>query len=71
VATIIAKCFDYDDRIVFDSNYSDGQYKKTVSNRRILELMKREKPDFEFLSIEKGIKQTVEWFQNKTQTKNQ
>jgi GDP-L-fucose synthase len=71
VATIIAKCFDYEDRIVFDSGYSDGQYKKTVSNRRILELIEREKPDFEFLSIEKGIKQTVKWFQNKTQTKNQ
>ena len=62
IATIIAKCFDYEDRIVFDSTYSDGQYKKTVSNEKIKEFIKRENPDFNFISIEKGIKQTADWF---------
>jgi len=64
VATIIAKCFDYEDRIVFDTNYSDGQYKKTVSNEKIQELIRREKPDFQFKLIEEGIQKTVEWFSN-------
>jgi GDP-L-fucose synthase len=64
VATIIAKCFDYEDRIVFDTNYSDGQYKKTVSNKKIQELITREKPDFQFKNTEEGIKKTVEWFSN-------
>ena len=65
VATIIAKCFDYEDRIVLDENYSDGQYKKTVSNQKIQELIKRENPDFNFISIEEGIQKTVEWFVKK------
>jgi len=58
VARNIAKCFDYEDHIVFDSTYSDGQYKKTVSNEKILEFC----PDFEFTEIGDGIKSTVEWF---------
>jgi len=62
VATMIAKCFDYEHRIVFDTNYSDGQYKKTVSNEKIQKLLAREKPDFQFESIERGIQETVKWF---------
>jgi GDP-L-fucose synthase len=58
VARTIARRFDYEDRIMFDSNYSDGQYKKTVSNEKIKELC----PNFEFTEIEDGIKSTVEWF---------
>lgn len=58
VATIIAECFDYQNRIVFDSNYSDGQYKKTVSNSKLSKLV----PDFEFTPIRHGIKDTVKWF---------
>jgi GDP-L-fucose synthase len=58
VAKNIARCFDYDDRIVFDSSYNDGQYKKTVSNEKILDIC----PNFEFTKIEDGIKSTVEWF---------
>ena len=62
VATMIAKCFDYEDRIVFDTTYSDGQYKKTVSNKKILTLIQKEITNFEFESIEKGIQETVKWF---------
>lgn len=58
VARTIARCFAYEDRIVFDSSYSDGQYKKTVSNEKIKELC----PDIEFTEIEHGIKETVNWF---------
>jgi nucleoside-diphosphate-sugar epimerase len=65
LATLIAKCFDYENRIVFDENYSDGQYKKTVSNRKIKELVKKENPDFHFTSIKEGIQKTVNWFINK------
>ena len=58
VGKIIAKCFDYDNRIIFDSTSSDGQYKKTVSNDKIQQYVK----DFEFTKIEDGIKQTIDWF---------
>ena len=58
VALIIAKCFDYEHRIVFDNKYSDGQYKKTASNEKMTELF----PNFEFTEISNGIQKTIEWF---------
>ena len=58
VARIIAGCFDYEHRIVFDSTYSDGQYKKTASNKKILQTV----PEFIFTEINVGIQQTVTWF---------
>lgn len=61
IGILIAKCFDYENRIVFDSSYSDGQYKKTVSVQKLLNRF----PNFEFTPIEEGIKKTVEWFANK------
>ena len=58
VAKIISKFFDYESRLKFDSNYSDGQHKKTVSNQKVLQLF----PDFEFVPVEQGIQQTIDWF---------
>jgi GDP-L-fucose synthase len=59
VARLIAKAFDYEHRIVFDKSFADGQFKKTVSNAKLLDFLRE---DFEFTPIEQGIKQTVEWF---------
>lgn len=59
VATLIAKEFDYEEQMVYDTSFSDGQYKKTADNNKLKTLM-REK--FEFTGIEQGIKKTVEWF---------
>jgi len=64
VARTIARCFDYEHRIVFDPSYSDGQYKKTVTNDRLQELLGNDYK-FEFTSIQDGCKKTVEWFINK------
>jgi len=64
VARTIARCFDYEHRIVFDPSYSDGQYKKTVTNNRLQELLGND-DKFEFTSIQDGCKKTVEWFINK------
>ena len=60
VAKIIAKCFDYENKLFFDENYSDGQYKKTVSVDKLQNLI----GDFNFTRVEDGIKKTVEWFNN-------
>lgn len=57
-ARLIAKKFDYEDKIIFDSSFSDGQYKKTASNKKLMEFL----PDFEFLPIQDGISCTVDWF---------
>jgi len=59
IARIIARNYDYEDNVVFDSSYSDGQYKKTVSNDKINALLFN---DFQFTPIEEGIKKSVEWF---------
>jgi GDP-L-fucose synthase len=64
VARTIARCFDYEDRIVFDSSYSDGQYKKTVTNHKLQQVLGHENK-FEFTTIQDGCKKTVDWFINK------
>jgi GDP-L-fucose synthase len=67
LATIIAKEFNYEERIKFDSSYSDGQYKKTVSVNKLLNKI----GDFQYTKIEDGIKKSVRWFiQNKNNIKN-
>lgn len=58
VATLIAEQFDYVDRIVFDDTYSDGQYKKTADNGKFKKIL----PDFQFMDIEQGVEDTVEYF---------
>ena len=59
VARLVAKSFDYEHRIVFDTSYADGQFKKTVSNAKLTHFLRE---DFTFTPIEQGIKQTVDWF---------
>jgi GDP-L-fucose synthase len=59
IAECIAKEFDILDRIVFDNNSNlNGQFKKTADNQRLLELH----GEFNFISIETGIRKSVEWF---------
>lgn len=55
VAKMIAQNMHYDDAIVFDETYADGQYKKTVEPNAIF-------ADRKFTSFADGIKMTVEWF---------
>ena len=59
VGQLIAENFDYKERIVFDTNYSDGQYKKTVGIERLKQVLDE---DFRFTDINDGIKITVDWF---------
>lgn len=58
IATLIAKEFDYLDKLVFDETLPDGQYKKTADNTKLKNLIS----DYKFINIEEGIKITVEWF---------
>jgi GDP-L-fucose synthase len=68
VAKLIAQQFDYEDRIVFDYNYSDGQYKKTADNSKLLNLLEENNISFEFTSIENGISESVGWFKQNYKT---
>jgi GDP-L-fucose synthase len=58
VAQLIAKEFDYEHMLKFDTSKSDGQYKKTVSNKKFREFSNF----FNFTEIEKGLKMTIKWF---------
>ena len=58
VARQIARSFDYEHMIEFDSSYSDGQYKKTADNSKLMGLIS----SFDFVGIEEGIKKSVDWF---------
>ncbi len=58
VARLIARHFDYEHRIVFDSTQSDGQYRKTADPTKMLTIF----PHTQFTPIDLGIERTVEWF---------
>jgi GDP-L-fucose synthase len=60
MARLIAKELDYENNIYFDTSFSDGQYKKTADNSKLMELMKDN--HFDFVNAEEGIKRTVNWF---------
>lgn len=58
VAEMIAKEFDYYDNMKYDTNYSDGQYKKTADNSKLMKLY----GDYKFITIKEGIQRSVQWF---------
>ena len=58
VARIIAKEFDYEHMMLFDDSFSDGQFKKTADNSKLISLY----GDFEFTSMNEGMKRSVKWF---------
>jgi len=60
VATCIAREFNYENNIEFDINKTDGQYKKTADNSKLMNLIK----SFNFTPIEEGIANSVNWFVN-------
>ena len=54
----IAKQFNYEYMVEFDESFSDGQFKKTADNSKLMNLINK----FPFTRIEDGIKRTIEWF---------
>ena len=59
IAKIISKKMEYENNLHFDEYFSDGQYKKTANNAK---LMKWLDEPFEFTPIEEGLEKTIEWF---------
>lgn len=58
VATYIARAFDYEHALTYDDTYSDGQFKKTADNTKLMDRL----DNVEFIDIETGIKNTVKYF---------
>ena len=58
VATLIAEKMNYKEKMTFDTTKSDGQYKKTASNKLLL----KQYPNFKFVDIKEGLNNTIQWF---------
>lgn len=56
----IAEAYDWKHGIVWDSTKADGQFKKTASNAKLLTVLPENK--FDFIPLQQGIKDTVQWF---------
>ena len=73
VAREIARAYDYEDRIRFDDSFSDGQFKKTADNGKLMKYMNEdletgvgaELMNFQFTEISEGIQRSVQWFREK------
>jgi len=50
--------FNYKGRVIFDDTKPDGQFRKPSDNSKLKSYL----PDFQFTTIEEGIKETVKWF---------
>ena len=48
-------------RIKYDTSFSDGQLKKTVTNSKLLALF----PDLKLTPLKQGLKETITWFTEK------
>lgn len=59
ITSLISKKFNYLDSMVYDNSKPDGQYKKTASNAKLMELI----GNFKFVDIEEGINTTINRFE--------
>jgi len=60
VARVIANAMNFQSEFLFDESKPDGQYKKTVSNKK----MKKIWPNFNFTPFDEAIKESCSWFVN-------
>jgi len=58
VARYVAKGMGFEGNVVFDTTKSDGQFKKTANNAKLMTLYS----EFKFTPIEEGIKKSCQWF---------
>lgn len=64
VATYIAKEFQYENNLLFDTSKPDGQFKKTASNSKFISFYNNisNQSTFHFTSFQTGIQETIQWF---------
>ena len=58
IAEIIANKFEYSHKLIFDTTKSDGQFKKTADNSKLMNLIKK----YDFIPIKEGLESTIDWF---------
>ena len=59
IASIIHNQYQLTNPIIYDTSFSNGQYKKTVSNQKLRSLLPS---SFTFTSLEEGLLKTIDWF---------
>uniref|UniRef100_A0A8D0BV26 GDP-L-fucose synthase n=1 Tax=Salvator merianae TaxID=96440 RepID=A0A8D0BV26_SALMN len=57
-AECVVRAMDFKGELQFDTAKSDGQFKKTASNRKLKQYL----PDFQFTPFEQAVKETCDWF---------
>jgi GDP-L-fucose synthase len=61
---LLVKEFEFKGKVIFDTSKPDGQYRKPSDNSKLKSYL----PNFEFTSIEDGLKETVKWFKENYET---
>jgi len=61
---LLVKEFEFKGKVIFDNSKPDGQYRKPSDNSKLKSYL----PNFEFTSIEDGLKETVKWFKENYET---
>jgi len=56
---MIAKAMKFEGKVVFDTSKSDGQFKKTASNKKLASLH----PEYKFVPIQEGLEASCRWFE--------
>jgi len=56
---LIVDAVGFTGAVVFDTSKPEGQFRKPTDNSKLKSYL----PDFEFVSIETGIRETVDWFE--------
>ncbi|RNA04603.1 GDP-L-fucose synthase [Brachionus plicatilis] len=57
-AEAVVEAMDFKGEVIFDTNKSDGQFKKTASNAKLRKYL----PDFEFTPFKQAVKESCDWF---------
>jgi GDP-L-fucose synthase len=61
---LLVKEFEFKGKVIFDDSKPDGQYRKPSDNSKLKSYL----PNFQFTSIEDGLKETVKWFKENYET---
>jgi len=63
-AMAVVKGMDYTGEVQFDTSKSDGQFKKTACNDKLMKL----NPDFQFTPFAEAVEKTCKWFEANYET---
>lgn len=64
VVEAIVSIFGFNGNVIYDTSYPNGQFRKTVSNKKLLENF----PDFQFTPFYSALETTIQWFVDNYET---